>query len=90
MQRGGGWRKALAPAFVGGRMISPRARWLAARTRNAARHGLLIAGSGAIVMIATLLAFVLVPTLVPTPGVALLPRELTTSVLAAVTAVTPL
>ncbi len=61
MQRGGGWRKALAPAFVGGRMISPRARWLAARTRNAARHGLLIAGSGAIVMIATLLAFVLVP-----------------------------
>lgn len=42
-------------------MVSPRARWLAARTRNAARHGLLIAGSGVIVMIAALLTFVLVP-----------------------------
>jgi len=42
-------------------MNSPRARWLAARTRNAARHGLLIAGAGAIVMIATLLMFVLLP-----------------------------
>jgi hypothetical protein len=38
-----------------------RAQWLAARTRNAARHGLIIAGVGAIVMIATLLTFVLLP-----------------------------
>lgn len=42
-------------------MNSPRARWLAARTRNAARHGLLIAGIGAIVMVAALLTFVLLP-----------------------------
>jgi len=42
-------------------MNSPRARWLAARTRNAARHKLIIAGVGAIVMIATLLTFVLLP-----------------------------
>jgi hypothetical protein len=61
MQDGGGWRDALAPVFVCSTMISPRARWLAARTRNAARHGLLITGSGAIVMIATLLTFVLLP-----------------------------
>lgn len=61
MQDGGGWRDALAPVFVCSSMISPRARWLAARTRNAARHGLIIAGFGAIVMIATLLAFVLLP-----------------------------
>jgi hypothetical protein len=38
-----------------------RARWLAARTRNASRHGLLIAFVGALVMVGTLLAFVLVP-----------------------------
>ncbi len=38
-----------------------RARWLAARTRNAARHGLLIAAVGAVVVIAALLLFVLVP-----------------------------
>ncbi|QJR36682.1 hypothetical protein [Gemmatimonas groenlandica] len=38
-----------------------RARWLAARTRNAARHGLLIASIGAIVVIAALLLFVLLP-----------------------------
>ena len=38
-----------------------RARWLAARTRNAARHGLLIAAVGAAVVIAALLLFVLVP-----------------------------
>lgn len=38
-----------------------RARWLAARTRNAARHGLLIAAIGAIVVIAALLLFVLLP-----------------------------
>ena len=38
-----------------------RARWLAARTRNAARHGLLIASIGALVVIAALLLFVLLP-----------------------------
>ena len=38
-----------------------RARWLAARTRNAARHGLFIAGVGTLVMIAALLTFVLLP-----------------------------
>lgn len=38
-----------------------RARWLAARTRNAARHGLLIASIGAIVVIGALLLFVLLP-----------------------------
>ncbi len=38
-----------------------RARWLAARTRNAARHGLLIASVGALVVVAALLLFVLVP-----------------------------
>ena len=38
-----------------------RARWLAARARNAARHGLLIAAVGALVVIAALLLFVLVP-----------------------------
>ncbi|MFO0070737.1 MAG: hypothetical protein ACK55A_01405 [Gemmatimonas sp.] len=42
-------------------MTSSRARWLAARTRNAARHGLVIAGTGALVMIAALLTFVLLP-----------------------------
>jgi hypothetical protein len=42
-------------------MTSPRARWLAARTRNAIRHGLIVAGTGAIVMIAALLTFVLLP-----------------------------
>lgn len=38
-----------------------RARWLAARTRNAAKHGLLIASVGVVVVIAALLIFVLVP-----------------------------
>lgn len=42
-------------------MTSSRARWLAARTRNAVRHGLIIAGTGAIVLIAALLTFVLLP-----------------------------
>ena len=42
-------------------MTSSRARWLAARTRNAARHGLVSAGTGALVMIAALLTFVLLP-----------------------------
>jgi len=41
--------------------VGHRARWLAARTRNAARHGLLIAAVGALVVIAALLLFVLVP-----------------------------
>ncbi len=38
-----------------------RTRWLAARARNAARHSLLIAAVGAVVVIAALLLFVLVP-----------------------------
>ena len=42
-------------------MVSPRARWLAARTRNAARHGLVMVGSGAVVMITVLLTLILVP-----------------------------
>jgi hypothetical protein len=40
---------------------SARARWLAARTANAARHALLIAGIGSLVMIGALLTFVLIP-----------------------------
>jgi hypothetical protein len=40
---------------------SDRARWLAARTANAARHALLIAGIGSLVMIGALLTFVLIP-----------------------------
>lgn len=43
------------------RAAGARARWLSARTRNAARHGLLIASTGALVMVAMLLLFVLVP-----------------------------
>jgi hypothetical protein len=42
-------------------MTSPRARWLAGRTRNAARHGLVIVGTGALVVTAALLTFVLLP-----------------------------
>lgn len=41
--------------------LGPRARWLAARTRNAIRHGLLIAAVGALVVVAAVLLFVLVP-----------------------------
>lgn len=41
--------------------LGPRARWLAARTRNAIRHGLQIAAVGALVVVAAVLLFVLVP-----------------------------
>jgi len=41
--------------------LGPRARWLAARTRNAIRHGLLIVAVGALVVVAAVLLFVLVP-----------------------------
>ena len=60
-----------APASAASPVLTPptlprpragqRARWLAARTRNAARHGLLITSVGALVVIAALLLFVLVP-----------------------------
>lgn len=40
---------------------SERARWLQARTRNATRHTLLMAGAGSVVLVAALLTFVLVP-----------------------------
>jgi hypothetical protein len=43
------------------RAAGERARWLAARTRNAARHGLLIGAVGSAVMLAALATFVLVP-----------------------------
>ena len=52
---------ALTPPTPRRPRAGQRARWLAARTRNAARHGLLIASVGALVVIATLLLFVLVP-----------------------------
>ena len=52
---------ALTPPTPRRRRAGQRARWLAARTRNAARHGLLMASVGAVVVIATLLLFVLVP-----------------------------
>jgi hypothetical protein len=52
---------ALTPPTPRRPRAGQRARWLAARTRNAARHGLLIASVGALVVITTLLLFVLVP-----------------------------
>lgn len=52
---------ALTPPTPRRRRAGQRARWLAARTRNAARHGLLMASVGAVVVIAALLLFVLVP-----------------------------
>lgn len=54
-------RAALPPPTPRRRRAGQRARWLAARTRNAARHGLLIASVGTVVVIAALLLFVLVP-----------------------------
>jgi hypothetical protein len=55
-----------------------RARWLAARTRNAARHGLLIASVGALVVVGALLLFIFVSYHVDralAAQIAALPRE---------------
>jgi hypothetical protein len=55
-----------------------RARWLAARTRNAARHGLLIAAVGALVVVVAMVVFVLVTSRVDRAvdtQITALPRE---------------
>ncbi len=52
---------AVTPPAPRRRRAGQRARWLAARTRNAAQHGLLIASAAAVVVIAALLLFAIVP-----------------------------